>query len=391
MFKFSFNIKQSILLIKNSFIPALFFAGSLLAFYGYVDLSENTMLSLHYAFYALNFVSFLILLYFNRRKPVFFILLLLLSYILINYIKRTYGETYQTTPAFANLCFFIPLNLGFFCFYPPKQLMKKENVYFLLGLFIQYAVAEKISAAGIALKYNFFTQTTDNLNDLSLLLFLALIAATFIQTSFNGYILSSALFFAVMGIFFGFYYSSSATALTLFFSSAALSLTIAVIRNIHYTTYKDILTGLPSRNSYIIDAKKFPLKYSIGIICIDDYARLRRIFGLSSANALTRMITQRIMETETEEPVYHYSEDEFVIIFKNEDKNTGYERLEKIRRAVASAEFIIKGNTKPLKLTVSCSVSEKKRSDANSYEVLVRAHKAMQKTHQFSQNVTSKA
>lgn len=391
MFKFSFNIKESISLIKNSFIPALFFAGGLLSFYGYVDISENAMLSLHYAFYILNFASFLILLYFNRRKPAFFILITLLSYILINYLKRTYGETYLTTPAFVNLCFFVPLNLAFFCFYPSKQLLIKENVYFLLGLFIQYAVAEKLSTANIALGYDFSSQTNNGLNDLSLLLFSALIVAAFIRASFNGYILSSALFFTIISIFFGFYYSSSPTALTLFFSSAALSLATAVGRNIHYTTYKDILTGLPSRNSYMVDAKKFPLKYSIGIICIDDYERLQRIFGHSGINALTCMITQRITETETEEPVYRYTEDEFVVIFKNEDKNTGYERLEKIRRAVASAEFILKGNSKPLKLTVSCSVSEKKRSDANSYEVLVRAHKAMQKTHQFSQNVTSKA
>ena len=132
MFKFSFNIKESISLIKNSFIPALFFAGGLLSFYGYVDISENAMLSLHYAFYILNFASFLILLYFNRRKPAFFILITLLSYILINYLKRTYGETYLTTPAFVNLCFFVPLNLAFFCFYPSKQLLIKENVYFLL-------------------------------------------------------------------------------------------------------------------------------------------------------------------------------------------------------------------------------------------------------------------
>ena len=46
---------------------------------------------------------------------------------------------------------------------------------------------------------------------------------------------------------------------------------------------------------------------------------------------------------------------------------------------------------KPIKLTVSCAVSEKKRSDANSVEVLVRAHKALQKTYKFTQNVTSKA
>ena len=46
---------------------------------------------------------------------------------------------------------------------------------------------------------------------------------------------------------------------------------------------------------------------------------------------------------------------------------------------------------KGLKLTVSCCVSEKKRSDDNSIEVLIRTRKALQKAYQFTQNVTSKA
>ncbi len=391
MFKFSFNIKQGISLIKNTFIPALFFACGLLTFYGYVELSENTMLSLHYAFYILNFISFLILLYFNRRKPTFFILTVLLAYILINYIKRTSGEDYFATSSFTNLCFFVPLNLAFFYFYPPKRLLIKENVYLLLALFIQYTIAEQLSQNNISLGYSFSSLSQNGLSSLCLGLFFMLLLSTFIQTSLNGYILSTALFFASVNIFFGFYYSATPTALTIFFCITALTLITAIIQDIYYTTYKDILTGLPSRNAYMLDTKGFPLKYSIGIICIDDYDRLKRIFGHSGINALTRMITQKITETETNEPIYRYSEDEFVVVFKNEDKNTGYERLEKIRRAIASSEFILKSNNKPLKLTVSCSVSEKKRSDANSYEVLVRAHKAMQKTHQFSQNVTSKA
>ena len=103
------------------------------------------------------------------------------------------------------------------------------------------------------------------------------------------------------------------------------------------------------------------------------------------------MITMRLQDTETENPIYRYSEDEFVIIFKNEDKKESFERLENIRRAVASAEFMLGKRQKGLKLTVSCCVSEKKRSDDNSIEVLIRTRKALQKAYQFTQNVTSKA
>ena len=103
------------------------------------------------------------------------------------------------------------------------------------------------------------------------------------------------------------------------------------------------------------------------------------------------MITLRLLETETEAQIYRYAEDEFVIIFRGEDKNTAFEQMEEMRRSIASAEFMLRGYKKPIKLTVSGSVSEKKRSDANAVEVLVRADKALQKAYRFTQNITSKA
>ena len=78
-------------------------------------------------------------------------------------------------------------------------------------------------------------------------------------------------------------------------------------------------------------------------------------------------------------------------VFRNEDKNESFERLEKIRRSIASAEFVLNNRKKTVKLTVSTCVSEKKRSDANSIEVLFRAHKTLQKANEFSHNISSKA
>lgn len=79
-------------------------------------------------------------------------------------------------------------------------------------------------------------------------------------------------------------------------------------------------------------------------------------------------------------------------MYKNLDKKESFERLETIRRAVASASFVYHPRRKPIKLTVSAAVSEKKRSDANSFEVLVRALQgSLPKPRSFSHNVTSQA
>lgn len=390
MLKLSISLEKILPLMKNAVLPALIFGTGVFYFYAYNPINSASLLTLHSLFYLLSMTAFMILLYFNQSKPVFFILTTILSYILINYFKRTFGADFRLSPEFLNLSFFIPLNLILFYFLPNKPLLRRENVYLLLLIFFQFALAEKLSSHGIALGY-YFISSDSPLTDYSLLFFSLALISFFIRASISGSIGSNALFFAGFEIFLGFYYSASPSALTIFFSAAALTLTLAIIQDIYYSTYKDVLTGLASRNAYVINSRTFPLKYSIGIVSIDDYENLSKAFGRLGINAITKMIANRIEEVEFEAQIYRYAEDEFVLIFKNEDKNEGFARLEKIRRAIASAEFMLGHRKKPLKLTVSCSVSEKKRSDANSIEVLVRTRKAMQKTYKFTQNVTSKA
>lgn len=108
-----------------------------------------------------------------------------------------------------------------------------------------------------------------------------------------------------------------------------LSIAVAVVQDIYYSTYRDVLTGLAGRNAFIINAKNFPLKYSVGIVCIDDYEKLGQVFGRMGQNALTKMIASRITETEFENQVYRYTPDEFVIISKRKTKtkaSTGWKK-----------------------------------------------------------------
>lgn len=328
----------------------------------------------------------MILLYFNQNRPVFLILCAVLSYLLINFLKNKYGTAYADNAGFQNLCFFAPINFALFAFWPNGRLMNRHNILLLLLIFIQYTLAEQLSRHAISL--NFQSQQHGSL---SLWLFALTITAAFFRMTVSGTIINYALFFSLLNFFCGFYYAESAPALTIFFAAGMLTLTTAIIQTLYNETYKDSLTGLASRNSYIIQTKDFPLKYSIGLISIDDFDKLGQNFGRRNQSILTKLIAARITELENPDSIYRYSPDEFVIVFKNLDKNESFERLEAIRRAVASSSFSFSPRRKPLKLTISASISEKKRSDANSFEVLVRARKVLQKTRAFSHNVTSQA
>lgn len=391
MNQLSANIERIFPLIKNILIPAVLFGTALICFYAYGSIAPASLTFLHISFYSISFAGFMILLYFNQRRPVFYILILTLSYVLINYLKNNFGADYATTSYYINLCFFLPLNLLAFYFIPSTRLLVKMNVFLLLALFAQFSLGELLGHLDFRINLGLFNGHFGNLSILGFVLFIITLTLFFIRASQNGTILSYALFFCSLSLLFGMLYSHSPTALTIFYSCAALTLMLAIIQDLYYNTYKDPLTGLPGRYSYMINSASFPLKYSIGLISIDDYAQMQNVFGRRDRDILVRMITAKIIEEEGEENLYRYNDDEFLLIFKNENKNEGFEHLEKIRRAIASAEFILSNRKKSIKLTISTCVSEKKRSDANSMEVLFRIRKTLQKANEFSHNISSKA
>jgi GGDEF domain-containing protein len=67
-----------------------------------------------------------------------------------------------------------------------------------------------------------------------------------------------------------------------------------------------------------------------------------------------------------------------------------FEQAEDIKRALAKSIFVFNENNH-LQLTVSQSVSEKKRSDADARAVLQRAEESLQAACKFTHNITVKA
>lgn len=390
MIKYLANLEKILPSVKNIFIPAAVFMFAAFGFFSFEQFEPATNMTLHCLFYLTALGIFIVLLFYNLSKPIFFILCTVFCYILINYLKIKYGSDYISSSAYQNLCLLAPLNFAVFYFLPNRPLLKIRNVYILLAFFAEYAVGEYLSRHSITLNLEFNPMLP--LSSIAFLLFIGMLTCAFIKSTLNGSIMDYALFFAELNITMGFYFSNVATALSLFFCCAIISLAIALGLDIYRRTYKDSLTGLDSRNSYIIQSKNFPLKYSIGIISIDNYENIGRNFGRRAQQNITRLIAAKIIELSgIDENIYHYSNDEFVILYKNLDKNETFERLEIIRRTIASASFEYSSRRMPIKITISAAVSEKKRSDANSFEVLVRAHKVLEKTRSFSHNVTSKA
>ena len=375
MINIELYIQKAIPLIKNSIFSALIFAISVFCFYLFEPISHLAMTWLHISFYLISFVSILTLLYFNQRKPIFFIIISLLSYILINLLKLKFPNIYATNDSFLWLKNFIPLNLLILYFLPQNKLLSKENIYLIIIIFLEIAIGEKLSLY---------------LPNISFLLFFITSTIMLGKATQTGYVLDYSLFYATVSLMLGIHYYTDPTAITVFFSSCSLIILVSIIQDLIYKTYKDELTNFYSRNAYIIHSNTLPLKYSIAIINIDDYDKLGIAFKKRGLSNIVRMLAIKIAENLKTEDVYRYNKDEFLIIFKDESKENAFEVIEGIRRSIASSKFKIDNKNKIVNLTVTCIVTEKKRSDANSNEVIKRAKKVLQKTLNFSHNISSK-
>ena len=128
----------------------------------------------------------------------------------------------------------------------------------------------------------------------------------------------------------------------------------------------------------------------MGIISIDNYDELQKTFGYKKQKILTNLIAEVIQELTSEEIVFRYAKDRFVVLYKDKDNKEAFKHIDNIRRIIAGVSFGWSEKQPAIKLTVSCSLAEKKRSDAGAMEVLMRADKAMRKTLKITHNVTSK-
>lgn len=378
------TLEKYLPLIGNMLAPAFIFAGGLFSFLLYDGFTLNTSLNFHWTFYGLSLLSLIILLNFNQGKTLFFMAVVLLSYVLINYLKNRFGGEFFENVWYQNLVVLVPFNLLAFYLYPGRRFLSRHSLIILLSVMAEYSVAEFIGRQGISLSV-----VIGGINLPVAVGFALLIGWSLVRAIKGGYLFDYSILFASVSVASGFYYASSASGVSLFFFMAQLILTVYIVYTLIHNYYYDDLTGFFSRSSYLIQSKYFPLKYSLAIVSVDNYDKLNSTLGAKRQEIIMTLIAEVLQELASEETIYRYAADQFIIIYKKLDKKEAFEAAEKIRRTIASLSFAASTSQKPLKLTVSCSVAEKKRSDAGAVEVLMRADKAMRKTLKFSHNVTS--
>ena len=315
----------------------------------------------------------------------------MLSYILINYLKHSYGVIYYLSSAYYNLVFLICIGMLFFYYLPNRPFFSYDTLKFVFLILLGFTLGEILSNTDIKLNISTPINFGIGLQLFGIFLFACAFFTMLLRASIFNSALNTGLAYAFASITIGFYLSPQSSGFSLFFACGAFITFISILQHIFFITHKDIATGFDNAYSFTYKAKKLPLKYGLGIICVDDYKHLLQAFRKNEVCSIMQMISKIILSLEPEAQIFRCSPDEFIIIFPNAEKGTSYAKVDEIRRQIAASDFILSKVKKPLKITVSCSVADKKRSDNNVNNVFIRAHRVLQKTYKFTQNITSKA
>lgn len=291
--KYAGYLKQILPLMKNSLLPVLLLGTALGAYFMLAPFGEEAQRFLHVGFFLSCAASAGILIYFNRNRPLFFVLVLLIAYCLINYLKFAHGIIYNLTADYYNLCFLTAVCFLFFYFLPNRPLFSFDTVNFLIVVFAALALGEQLGHYHIGIDFSAFFCNGCGLQTFGLALFLSVLIIMLVHSSIRDEILTTSLFFATVSVMLGFYLSDRPSPLALFFFTAALTVLCGIIHSLLYAARKDVVTGLDNGNSFIRAQASLPLKYGLGIICIDDYKHLAQIFKKSGIDEIVVMIAKR--------------------------------------------------------------------------------------------------
>ncbi len=378
-------LEKYVPLISNMLAPAMIYAAVLLSFlvYGNFDNQINTIF--HVSFYILSILAFLILLNFNINRHMFLVITNIMCYVFINYIKREYGEAFNYTAWFNYLTILFPLNLIIFYIYGRFRFMSSKSIQLIMLILLQYGIIEELVKYNINLSFFVY-----GINVVAVVFYLVFFTIFLIRSISVNNLFNYSTLYSVIASASGFYFANNASALSSFFFVSQLIIFIDLVFTLTYNHFYDETTGFYSRNSYLIKSKHFPFKYNLGIINIDNYDKLLKTFGYRKQRILTNLVAEVVQEFTSEETVFRYAPDQFVVLYKDKDNKEAFKHIDNIRRIIAGISFSCAPKQQPIKITVSCSLAEKKRSDAGALEVLMRADKAMRNTLKFTHNVTSK-
>lgn len=188
-----------------------------------------------------------------------------------------------------------------------------------------------------------------------------------------------------------------------FFSIAGLIIVLSVIETAYRLAYHDALTGLPGRQALNTTLQNLGKRYTIAMLDIDFFKKFNDRYGHDVGDQVLCMVASHINRVGGGGKPFRYGGEEFTIVFSGKTASESRPYLEKVRESVESAQFKVRGKSRPRKapkrrqktknskmvsVTISIGAAESGSNLTKTQQVLKAADKALYRAKKKGRNCT---
>ena len=153
-----------------------------------------------------------------------------------------------------------------------------------------------------------------------------------------------ALLWSLFAFFMSLRSAGTTHGFTLYLATAACILAVSIIENSYLLAYHDELTGLPSRRAFNDALLRLQEPYSIAVVDIDHFKRFNDTYGHDTGDQVLRLVAAKLAQVTGGGQAFRCGGEEFNILFSGKTTSEVVDHLERLRSAVASAEFRTRGD-----------------------------------------------
>ncbi len=301
---------------------------------------------------------------------------------------------------FNAVSFLLPFNLYLFSFMKKRGVLTWQSIWFLGGIFLQgcgvaYIYRYQNLGASVLLEYPYINWSLLEHIPLSqpALFVYGIVFLYFIARYIRiREAIERAFFWALILTFSALVVNRIGPASSIYFATAGLILVISMIENIYLEGFRDELTDLPTSQVLIGNLSKLKAGYTLAMIEIDHFKKLKENHGRKVSKQIIRMVGSKLAIVTGGMP-FRYGDCVFLVAFPGMFVQETMPRLEKLRITIKESGFILpsrkrfrktkkilnglKIHPNKIPLSVSIGVAETSDLDISPQQVIKSVEEAL--------------
>jgi diguanylate cyclase (GGDEF)-like protein len=295
---------------------------------------------------------------FHRSRLALVILILFLSERSLYYFGTggmfSFGHDYNI---FLANCFLLPINMALFYLVKEKGIFNLGGItriiFIVLQPFAVYLLLQLQPDIFQHLSHQFIQHPIlDNLPLPQMVIFVySLIILIFLTGSLfgKGGPIVRGFLWALVATLFAMLAKSNGESATLYYSAAGLIIIISVIEAAYAMAFQDELTCLPARRALNTAMHGLGKRYAIAMLDIDFFKKFNDRYGHDVGDQVLCMVASHLKRVGGGGRPFRYGGEEFTILFSGKSREDAIPYLEKLREAIETAQFALRGKNRPKK------------------------------------------